>query len=559
MSISGKSHVCMHLLLLFIFLFVASESNADEQAVKLNKQFERLDVAISNASKYRAKRVSIINNLKEAIAEEKNPQILYDFYLRLAEEYKPYMSDSSLLYLDRANSLALKMQDKQKASLCHIKAAYLYATIGMLHESTVELGKVDTVGLTGNNLREYYVSYEHVYHEFFLYTGMPKLKNKYNDIAKHYLDLVLSSYSPKSEGYLTFMDYYYCHNNKADSALAMNNMRLKRTSVDSRQYAYVTLSRFQDYALKGDTTRAVYWLTESAISDVQHGVCDQASIWFLAQYLQHKGDMERANRYINYGWNCAQVFGTKVRNWQIIPVLFSTDIAYKSKLISANFHLQLVVVLVSILLVLLFLAFFRIARQKKMLAETHSKLKEANDKLISSNNQLTNLNSELEKTLRLYDEANKAKEEYIGIFFAKCSTYINKLDDFRKSILRKLNAGEQAKVLKELKNTDLKKVNMEDLFQNFDSAFLKLYPTFVRDLNKLLQPDSQLSVDGKGNLTLPLRIYALIRLGIDNSGKISEFLQCSANTVYNYRSRVKMSALDTAHFEENVKSIGNLR
>lgn len=53
------------------------------------------------------------------------------------------------------------------------------------------------------------------------------------------------------------------------------------------------------------------------------------------------------------------------------------------------------------------------------------------------------------------------------------------------------------------------------------------------------------------------RILALIRLGIDDSSKIAEFLHFSVNTIYNYRAKIKNgSAVNRDEFENFVKSIG---
>ncbi|MBP5259482.1 MAG: transcriptional regulator, partial [Paludibacteraceae bacterium] len=62
----------------------------------------------------------------------------------------------------------------------------------------------------------------------------------------------------------------------------------------------------------------------------------------------------------------------------------------------------------------------------------------------------------------------------------------------------------------------------------------------------------------KGELLSPeLRIFALIRLGIDNSSQIAELLRYSVNTIYNYRAKVKNKAKgDREHFEDQVKRIG---
>ena len=58
--------------------------------------------------------------------------------------------------------------------------------------------------------------------------------------------------------------------------------------------------------------------------------------------------------------------------------------------------------------------------------------------------------------------------------------------------------------------------------------FLKLYPKFIEQFNTLLQEDERASVRRKVNYCPPeLRVFALIRLGITDSGKIANFLHYS--------------------------------
>ena len=60
----------------------------------------------------------------------------------------------------------------------------------------------------------------------------------------------------------------------------------------------------------------------------------------------------------------------------------------------------------------------------------------------------------------------------------------------------------------------------------------------------------------ENRLTTDIRIFALIRLGIEDSSKIAEFLHYSVNTIYNYRARIKNGALhNREQFEEKVKSL----
>ena len=104
---------------------------------------------------------------------------------------------------------------------------------------------------------------------------------------------------------------------------------------------------------------------------------------------------------------------------------------------------------------------------------------------------------------------------------------------------------------------ELRETETKALFANFDAVFLKLYPTFVESFNSLLQAQYHQQLGPNSELTTDMRMAALIRLGIDDSAHIAEFMRLSPNTVYNYRARLKSRAsVDRAEFEDRIKEIG---
>jgi hypothetical protein len=148
------------------------------------------------------------------------------------------------------------------------------------------------------------------------------------------------------------------------------------------------------------------------------------------------------------------------------------------------------------------------------------------------------------------------KEEYIGRFMSLCSQYIDKLDNYRKMVNKKMKNKELEELFRISKSTELKEKELEELFLNFDSVFLHLFPNFVNDFNGLLQPEVRIQPKEENRLTTEIRIFALIRLGIEDSSKIAEFLHYSVNTIYNYRARIKNGAIgNREQFERQIKTL----
>ena len=186
-------------------------------------------------------------------------------------------------------------------------------------------------------------------------------------------------------------------------------------------------------------------------------------------------------------------------------------------------------------------------------------MKQSNEQLSVLNRQLSSLNDRLRESNLKLSDANRVKEEYVGRFMRMCSIYVDRLDGMRKRVNRLVKAGRYDELKELTRSMEPKEQELDELYVNFDTAFLHLFPNFVDCFNELLCPEEQVQLTGKERLNTTVRICALIRLGIDDSSKIAKFLHYSANTIYNYRARVKNGArVDRDTFEERVKAIGTV-
>ena len=95
----------------------------------------------------------------------------------------------------------------------------------------------------------------------------------------------------------------------------------------------------------------------------------------------------------------------------------------------------------------------------------------------------------------------------------------------------------------------------EKFFTTFDAAFLDLYPDFIAKINTLLRPEEQLAIQEGETLTPELRIYAFVRLGIEESTRIAQILHYSVSTVYAYRNRMRNRAIDRPNFDADVQKL----
>ena len=111
-------------------------------------------------------------------------------------------------------------------------------------------------------------------------------------------------------------------------------------------------------------------------------------------------------------------------------------------------------------------------------------------------------------------------------------------------------------LMKHLKSDARTKAEQEHFFEDFDAAFLAIFPDFIRSFNALLRPGEEILPKAENRLTTELRIFALIRLGVTDTAHIAHFMNNSTATIYNYRSKVRnRSKGNPDEFEAEVSKI----
>lgn len=543
-------------LLCFLLFFSCHSALAGES---LDSLLNVLDKTIKEADTYVQIKENKLHELKKE-ARKTPPfsveryNLNNDIYL----EYKAYSSDSALHYLNENMLLARQLNDKERELKIQLELSYLLSSIGMYMEAADILNSIDRQTLPSSLLGHYYTCYEHVYFE--AGAAQPRYKmfaSRYVKLSHAYRDSMQITLDPSSATYLWLRETQLREAGKYDEALEFSDRRLAESSFGTPQYALVAYQRFRLFESMGKKDEHLYYLVLSAISDVRSAIKEQSSLMVLAQELNSKGDLKRAYDYINFSWEISQFYKTRLRSWMNITPLSMINGNYQDIIKQQNRELLIYIVCVALLALLLVIALIYIYRQMKALSIAKKGLQEINERLFSLNEELEEVNRHLRSTNLELSESNLIKEAYIARFFKLCSVYVDRLQAYRKLVNKKLQRGQVAELLKmtHLSN-DIVTVEVQELYANFDSAFLHLFPNFVESLNALLLPDEQIVLKPDELLNTELRIFALIRLGIKDSSQIAELLHYSVNTIYNYRSRVKTKArVSRDDFEDLVAKI----
>jgi len=546
------------------FILQVTPLTLHAQPASLEAQLQQIDEAIAHAGEYIAAHEARITEARSELASQPTPAGQYESCFKLYALYKPFVSDSAMYFLRRCISLAEAMDRPSDAVRCRSLLAIRCSNTGMYDEALDILDSIRPSGIDTLALGTYYEAYNNVYSELGYYSRLDNMQQAYYAKAYDYEQLMLRMLPPTAETCFLRREQRAQDEGRLDDAMRINDEWLKTVKEGSHPYAMVALYRYIEHKLRGDSTEMMHWLVESVLADIRNAAMDQGSMWELANELMLKGDIDRASRYISFTSDCANRFGSRQRNWQIAPLLTTIAKRYKEQSEHTTSQLWVTLTAISILALLLLGLLLFLHQRNKQLAAARNDLKTSNDELATANCQLaaktrelSELNGELSTLNAQLSESNRVKEEYIGRFMSLCSQYINKLDDYRKLVNKKMKNKELDELFRISKSTELKEKELEELYENFDSVFLHLFPGFISEFNALLQPEMQIHPKEENRLTTEIRIFALIRLGIEDSSKIAEFLHYSVNTIYNYRARIKNGALDNREsFERRVKQLG---
>ena len=532
-------------------------------AASIDSILHCIDEAISVSDQYVQKKERIAY-LKSRADQAETLSAKYELTYQLYAEYLPFVNDSAIYYLERCSDIAIQMGDDSKAGGCLSLTALCCSNAGMYVESEAILKTINPEKLHGIDLGLYYYASGHISGELAYYGKFENMRRQYAETSANYF-LLAQKYLPVGHKY-----YNQCREKLAQDrkdfrqALAINNEWLHNVKPGSAEYALISFYRYLDYKALGDSIQMMYSLGESVLADIRNAVMDQGSMWEMANLLMANGDVDRSYRYICFTSDCADRFGSRQRLSHISPLLTRIAKEYKAKEEKSGRSLRLTVIAISILSLMLLAALAYVYRKRNQLtvtrdqlAKSNAQLQDSNAQLSSLNSQLSSLNSQLTILNSQLSEANSVKDMYVGRFLRLCSVYIDKLEDIRKKVIKRVKNRQYTELAELTRSVEFTSKETDELYATFDTAFLQLFPTFVDDFNALLNPESHILPPDNKSLNTAIRIFALIRLGITDSSKIAEFLHYSVNTIYNYRANVKNGAVcDRADFENRVRQIG---
>lgn len=546
---SVKLLVIFTLLHIPVWLSVASPSPLDTLLIKI-------DQALDDQNTFVRQKELFIKKIKAQLeVPNLNHESQYLIYKQLNGEYANYQVDSLKLYTQKQLEAAIQTANKEWINDSKINLAMVQAKAGFFQQALHLLSEINRLELTRPQLIKYYIAYSDTYLywiEFNDGIDVSFFENQRSDIRDSLIALLqVDSYEYAVQSGLKAIDL-----GQYQKAEALLLQVLPQLQPDSRDYAVLNSLLAHLYEQKGDVPRQKEYLALSALADIEGGIMENTSLRLLAMLLFNDGEVQRANRYIKKCLDDANFFNARLRNLQTSRILPIIDKAYQDDRARQEQKQLVLLTVISVLSAMLFLVILFMIRQMVKLSKAQKRILQINGQLTDLNHHLQMANEKQKETNSSLAEANHIKEQFISNFLEICTEYIEKLEKLKFTIQLKIKAGQMNDVLRLTDSNSDSSRELKELYENFDRAFLNIYPNFIDELNKLLRVEEHYKESLDGSLNQELRVFALIRLGITDNNRIATFLHYTLRTIYNYRSKVKAKAVNPGdNFEDKIKHL----
>ena len=531
-------------------LHAADSSRADSLLLKLDQAIKERPIYMEQKE---LKLVELKRLLHRQIPDEERFAILGT----LLDEYRSFNTDSALHMAEEREQIAIRLGNREYIDNARMNKADVLGMTGMYKEVMDLMRNIHIDRLPVDIHPYYYHIYRTVYGLMADYAVTAYEKKLYTELTDKYRDSLLLVNKDNLLIHTLIQSDQYNVRNEYDKAIRLLTDYLALQKDYEHDVAICAYTLSESYRLKGDKEKEKEYLIVSAMADMKTAVREYISLRKLAVLLYQEGDIERAYSYVKICMEDAAACNARLRKLEILEIFPIINDAYQQKTEKQQEQMKWALVSISLLSLFLLLAIFYVYKQMKKVAAARREVIDANKRLKELNDELHLSNAQLKEANHSIAENSYLKEEYIGRYMDRCSVYLEKMDNYRRSLGKIAATGNVEELYKTIKSSKFIEGELKEFYTNFDNTFLQLFPTFVEDFNALLADDEQISLKAGERMNTELRIFALIRLGITDSVKIAQFLRYSVTTIYNYRTKVRNKAAgDRDLLEQEVMTIG---
>ncbi|TWI96242.1 hypothetical protein JN11_03976 [Mucilaginibacter frigoritolerans] len=527
----------------FITLFVIFFGYTAFSSPTTDSLLSVLKAELANKKVYDDQKEVRIRVLKEKLEAISKTDYLsqYNVSAKLYEEYKVYQFDSAYVYTQKLLYISQTTHDIAKQYESRIKLGFILLSSGMFKETFDCLNQINSHFLNDSSRLEYYALKARAYSDLADYNNDKYHTSFDNQLSMKYLDSAIQLARPESFDMLMRLGDRQIISGMTQQPSVDYIRLLEHYNLTAHQRAMVATGLSSFYSAPSQRDERIRLLAIGAINDIRSSTKETLAIFKLGEQLYHDGNYIDAYTFIQQAMDDAQYYGARLRKIKIAAVLPLVD---AQKIIRAEneknrflFYLLSIAGVALVITLISFIVFIQLKRLK------------AKEKIIEEKNVL------LEKINNKLTEDTHIKEEYIGYFFNVISGYILKLEKLKRNVERKISIKKYDDVLLAVNEINIKK-ERDTLFYTFDHVFLKIFPNFITMFNSLLKKEDQIWPKDHEVLNTDLRIFALMRLGINDNETIANILEYSVNTIYVYKMRIKAKALvPNDQFEHKIMAI----
>ena len=518
--------------------------------------FDRLDSLIAAQPRIIADKEARLSSMKAGLATQSTVIDRYCALEELYEEYAAYQYDSAYSCVSECIRLAQLMNDGYRLNESRLNLSHILSTACLMDKTRQVLLQIDSLQLAPEQLIRYHRTWIDLYVYQDEYMQGTQYAAEYNRQLVNLRKRVIGiDTDHRDVNYLLTLAECYADQQEQPKAIKHLLQLMEKYRSGERLYSIITSMIAYYYSQMGDKEQQMRYLIMSAESDLEGCIRENTSLRTIADRLFDEGDIDRAYRYMRVAVDDANFYGTRLRNIQssrIVPKILD---AYQTKQEQSHRNMIWLLGVISVIALLLVVGVVAIYQLLKRYRRLNEQKRAINEQLREVNHQLEDTVEQLHETNGLLREREKLKEEYIARFLALSSRFIDRGEEQRKALYRLYRDRKTDDLAHELKSTHHGIENAQLFYENFDNAFLNIFPNFVDEVNKLLNEDGKIEVKQGKRLTTESRVLALIRIGITDNQTIADILRASISTIYTYRSKLKARAINRENFETLVKSI----
>lgn len=534
----NKKHI---ILFIFLLHLITPQLFSNNKNLLLSKTFDELLIELDSAVNFRK---NFVQKHENKIIQTKEQETTTDSallvkYEKLIGLYYFYQSDSCIHYINRAINLLESANQslhsktaKQKIHLLLCQKAAIYGMSGLPDKARILLDSIRQQTTDAKVLRQVYCSYFDVSDFFYGYRLSPDLISKDYQILESLRDS-LKKYQTESSDFDMRLHSRF-ESEEAQIQRFIEKIKQNSKDIDKGSYAVIISNKYQLISKEEERNR--FWAI-SAIYNLKACRMDNEALIRLANLLYEKNDLQRASSYLEAAKEQAIFYNARSRIMEIFPLIDRELTLSHKKIKQQQLYLRISLSLLIVITILLFL-YIGYTYKKKVSDEQESR--GLNQEIL----QLSTENKMMAETL--------AKKTDALTHFLEIS--IDALFDqgiLKNNLINKIKTNDTKGISNILKNT----ANQKRMLQRFDFAFCKLYPDFIKQVNKLLLPENVINLAEDELLNNELRIVAFSKLGITDCQRIAIILDISVNTVYFYKNRLKNRARNKETFDTEIQKI----